>query len=1281
MKSAALGIGRSIEGFLKIKSLQLHGFKSFVDRTVFSFDEGMTCVVGPNGCGKSNVVDAIKWVMGEQSARKLRGKGMDDVIFAGSENRPPIGMAEVCLTFDNSEGLAPAAYAAYSEIEISRRLYRSGESEYLMNKAPARLKDVHDFFRDTGIGLRGYTIVEQGKVAEIVSARPEDRRGLIEEAAGIGKYKARRREAEGKMKSTEQNLVRVNDVLGEIRRQISSLERQAKKAARYKRLQETQRVLELSIASDERKSLLEQVEQESGLLSTLKDQMTALEANLAERELAAQEHRIALAEAEKAVSAGAEKLYGLRSEIKNLEGRIELARRERDNLEESSEARCGELQTLGEQLANAEREYRTAKEELEQLESGLGQEQAAIETAEREVQTAQQELRTRETERDAKNSAHVELLTGVARLEDRIAGLGDRQAAIDQRMRGVDADVEVQQSQATEAGQEQSSLEDGLRNLLAERDRLQEQLRGAMRAHDAAKEAFQVATLAAQEAVKGAQTSHARYDSLREVVEGRQDIGAGAKHLLDAGEEAASRFGLKGLVRELIEADPEVERAVEAVLADRAEAIVIDESRGALAALEMLRDDRAGRGVFVVQGGVADDPSDFGAVVVPLGDPLLKRVRPRAGSEGIARSLLGDVYLIDRLETAFEHFGTGRLTATFVTPGGDIATPDGVVQGGGESSASGMLTRVREVRELEVEVARLEQSADLARTAQAASEEAVARASEELENLRNRHHTAALAVANHEKDLERSTEKVKRIGEAQQTRAAERSDLLGEQESVADDLGSFHTQLEDRRSEKEVSQREVDALGLQISSAGRELSRRESKVAELRVAYRARDEHRLRLRETATRSEQSERETRNWIDRRNEENETARVRREALLQEIETAEGELATQLAAEEVARVESDTLRESFEASAAQVAEIENAAREMRTGLGSARERTSQAELKLSEASLRLDHQGETVRERWDVDIAGWKLPTLEELAAGGDSNSQNEDAEEAARVDQADAEGVPVADDQAAAAEDSATVPEGDAEAVTGGTAEGDEEEESGASPASALREAKRNVELAMLPQAERQREADKVRKSLGALGDVNLGAIEEHEELAERFRFLSEQKDDLDGTIASLREAINRINRTSRKRFRETFELVSKHFSENFPRLFGGGKASLELTETEDILDAGVDIMAQPPGKRLQNVNLLSGGEKTMTALALLVAVFQVRPSPFFLLDEVDAALDDANVGRFNQLIVEMSKQSQFLVITHNKRTIEVGDVLYGVTMEQRGVSKLVSVVLN
>ncbi|MFP6654417.1 MAG: hypothetical protein VCB25_02240, partial [Myxococcota bacterium] len=605
---------------------------------------------------------------------------------------------------------------------------------------------------------------------------------------------------------------------------------------------------------------------------------------------------------------------------------------------------------------------------------------------------------------------------------------------------------------------------------------------------------------------------------------------------------------------------------------------------------------------FVLQRSMGDGQRTG---TVPLGEPLLNHVRPRPGSENLARGLLADVYLIDRLEEAFEHFGSDRLPAIFVTRNGDLASPNGVVSGGGDSTSAGIFTRAREVRELEVEVAELDSKAEVARANQMSSENELVRAGEELENLRNRHHTAALAVANHEKDLERSTENVKRIGEAQQNQVAERSDLIGEQESLGENLIRLGEELKAQRLQREASQRAVDAVGLEISSAGRESSRRETKVTELRVAYGARDDQRLRLRETATRAAQSQGETRSWITRLEEEIESARMRRETLLTEVEKAETELATQLEAEEVVRLESDRLRERFDATAGLVSEVEEGARGLRTSLGSAREKINQAELKQSEARMRLDHQTSTVHERWEVDIEHWKLPTLEELEGAGDSGQAAGSASTTSSV----------------------TDPSG---ASAGAGVEESEEDEADLSPAAALRDARQNIELAMLPTDERQREAEKVRKGLSMLGDVNLGAIEEHEELAERFRFLSEQKEDLEGTIHSLREAISRINRTSRKRFRETFEQVRERFEENFPRLFGGGKASLELTEAEDILEAGVDIMAQPPGKRLQNVNLLSGGEKTMTALALLVAVFQVRPSPFFLLDEVDAALDDANV---------------------------------------------------
>jgi len=1236
---------------VRIKSLQVHGFKSFVDRTVFEFQPGITAVVGPNGCGKSNVVDAIRWVMGEQSPKRLRGSGMDDVIFAGSDNRPPIGMAEVVLTFDNSDGTAPADFADYTEIQITRRLYRSGESEYLMNKTACRLRDIQDFFRDTGIGTKGYTIVEQGRIAEIVSAKADDRRVLVEEAAGISKYKARRREAESKMRSTEQNLLRVNDVLGEIRRQIASLERQAKKAARYKRLRESLRILELSIAAGDRRTLQSDAEAASAHLREAQGQITALETQLAERELAVQNVRIALAEQEKEVSRGAERLYALRSELKHVEGQIELGRREIDSLQESNAGRAAEIEQLREQLTGTEAEAEEARGELAQLEGTLEGEAETIGAAEAEASRAREALRALESERDAGNDALVSVLTAIARAEDRAAAIDDRRAEIEQRMRATDEELGLQQAAVARAEGEESDLEGGLRNLLSERDRLQEQLLGAMKRHERAGQDLRAANEALRAVRERFEARRARLQSLREVVESREDVGAASRHLLDD-PARRDRYGVRGLVRDQLEVDREVERAVEAVLAERAHALAVDRAAGAVEALEELRREGVGRGVFVVAPGEAAAQRG----IVPLGQPLLERVRPRPGFEATARSLLSDVYLVERIGDALERFGSGRLPATFVTAAGDVLTPDGVLSGGGDSAGAGSIGRVREVRELEVEVGGLEREVHSAEAAQREADAQATRALQELENLRNRHHTAALAVANHEKDLERTQERAKSLGEARETRVLERSDLLAEFEALAAERQRQVELLEERRAERSSRQRELDALGLRIGSAARELTRYDNRVTELRVAHDGRAETVERLRATLRRAEGSVAETRRWIERREQETEIAHQRSQGIRDQIEQAEAALAGKLQQEEEARAANEAQRDRYEEQSRALGELDEAVREVRAEATSAREGLVASELTVKESQLKLDHLDEAIRDKWGVALADWRPPTLDEVEADA----------AAARAEAAGAAG----DDAAAAEQESASASEedGDEEAGIGDTA-------------SALREARRNAELAAQPRAEQEAALEQVRRQIQSLGDVNVGAIEEHEELAERFRFLSEQKQDLDNTIHSLQEAINRINRTSRRRFRETFEAVAKHFSENFPVLFGGGKASLELTEAEDILEAGIEIIAMPPGKRLQNVNLLSGGEKTMTAIALLISVFQVRPSPFFLLDEVDAALDDANVGRFNQLITQMAEESQFLVITHNKRTIEVANVLYGVTMEQKGVSKLVSVALH
>jgi chromosome segregation protein len=1216
---------------LRIKSLELSGFKSFVDKTVLHFERGISAIVGPNGCGKSNVVDGMRWAMGEQSPRRLRGKSMEDVIFAGSDGRAAVNVAEVVITFDNSDGSGPPAFSVWSEIQVARRLYRSGESEYFLNKTPCRLRDVQDLLRDSGMGTKGYTIVEQGHIAEIVSAKPEERRELIEEAAGIGKYKARRREAESKLRSTEQNLLRVSDVLAEIRRQINAIERQARKAARYKRLRETWRVLELSLAADDHRELAAEIEAARERQRGLAERVVALETRLAERELALEQRRLELTECERALTHHTELLLTLRSEIKDCEGRIELGRRERENHADTISARREELAKLRVQLGAQEAEAAEAGSELAAIESAVESERRALAQAEAEARSAREALQALERDRETGSAALVAVLTGIARGEDRLAAVDDRRAAIAARLRNADESLEVGQAEAGRLDVEQRRLEEGLRNLLSDRDRLMGSLRAALEAHEQAGIEAREAGLRLRELRETRETRRARLASLRELLARRDDVGAGTRSLLERDEAARAALGARALVRDVLEVDRDAERAVEAVLAERAEALVVENARGAVMALAWLREARAGRGVFVA----LPEPDAEAQGFVPLGRPLLERVRARPGYEALARRLLGGVNLVDSLEEVIEVYGAGRIPAVFVTPDGSVLTPDGVARGG-EEAGDGLIARVREVRDLEAESARLDAAVAQAEAAHAAAESGLARSDDELDNLRNRHHTAALAVANHEKDLERSRERVKALSEAHEGRVSERSELLAESEALAAEREGLEQRLAASRQERAARQRELDGLGLRIGSSGRDVLRLETIATERRIEHAGRAERRDRLRLASERAGAAANETRGWIGRREQEIASAEARREELALSIREAETTLAAALAREEQARTGLDAKREAYDRVVAGAAGIETEVRSARAEIASQRDAAGQVELSVREAELRLVHLRDGVRDKWDVELASWTPPALEPEAP-------------------AEAAPAPPADEAAADGEDE---------------------------PApDAARDARANARLARLPRDERRRELDEVRKRIQALGEVNLGAIEEHEELTERFRFLSEQKQDLDTTITSLQDAIQRINRTSRKRFRETFEAVSKRFSENFPRLFRGGKASLSLTETEDVLEAGIEIMAMPPGKRLQNVNLLSGGEKTLTAIALLVAIFQVKPSPFFLLDEVDAALDDANVGRFNEIVRELATDSQFVLITHNKRTIEVADVLYGVTMERKGVSKLVSVELH
>jgi len=1213
-----------------IKSLEIHGFKSFVERTVFRFQSGITGIVGPNGCGKSNVVDAMRWAMGEQAPRRLRGKNMEDVIFAGAEGHAPVGMAEVVLVFDNADGQAPPAYAAFNEIAVSRRLYRSGESEYQINKVPCRLRDVLDFFRDTGVGTRGYTIVEQGRIAEIVSAKPEERRILLEEAAGISKYKARRREAESKLKATEQNLLRVSDVLGEIRRQISSLERQAKKAARYKRLREEVRLLDLSLARDEQHEHQAELARCDRELAELGQVVTALEANAAAREVAWQQKRLELSERERLLAQGNETLFSLRTGIKELENRVVYEKRERAALLEEGEIKRGEIESLAQQCAALERDLSRAVDELQGVDANSAAAATRLASAEAEARRATLALRDLEREREMANRAFVAALTQIARSEDRLSSLEQRRSQLEHRLRAAEEALELQAAQIAEADLEERALDEKLREILVERDDFMQRQHAALTQQEERQREREQREETARALREQQQALKARLDSLQEL--GWNALPPAARRVLLEGD-APQRFGLRGFLSDAFEVEAGCEPAVEAVLAERAQALVVETLDAALAAAAVLRTAGAGSACFVPRRRAEVGHSGL----VPLGSPLFARVRPKSGFEALVQALFGEVYLVDDLALAVRIYGEGRLPASFVTRDGELLRSDGSLWGGGPPADEAAPRRAAQALEGELERARATAAAAV-RAAEAAAAEQI-RASEAVEHLRSRYHTAALAAANLEGSLARARDRAKSLRELRERGCEEREVLLQESGSVVEEIARLRGGFEVAQKERLEYQRALDAASVRVSGAGREVSRHEAVVTELRVEHSGRAELRERLLTARDRLERQLAEARGWIERRRQEVAVMEQRCEEIVCSLQEVEQQLARLLREEEAARTSYEEKRDAFEREAAEASEIEADVRRVRGELSERRAALQEVELKRRDRELRLRHLEESVRDRWAVDLAHWEPPVLDSAAM---------------------ADGVPAVDSAPLVLPSPAMAAEGE-----------DSEPRAVALP-----------RLLERPREERQRLAEEVRCKLEALGEVNLGAIEEHEELQERFRFLSEQKEDLERTVASLREAITRINRTSRQRFRETFEAVNARFQECFPRLFRGGKASLALTEEEeDVLDAGVEIMAQPPGKHLQSVSLLSGGEKTLTALALLMALFQVHPSPFFLLDEVDAALDDANVGRFNELVREMASISQFLLITHNKSTIAIADVLYGVTMERRGVSKLVSVELH
>jgi chromosome segregation protein len=1244
---------------MRLQKLQIAGFKSFSDRAELAFDRGVTAIVGPNGCGKSNVADAIVWVLGEQSAKSLRGDQMQDVIFNGSEARKPTGAAEVRLMLSGVTSVSaaeakPAAEIEAGEVEppivrdveVTRRLYRSGESEYLINGEQVRLKDVHELLMDTGLGAKAYAIIEQGKIGQILSSRPTDRRQLIEEAAGVTKYKARRRAAELKLEAAQQNLTRIDDIIFEVEKQLAALKRQAGKARRYKRLRDELRRWEKVLFARKYRVLAGAIESARATLAARRAEEAAAAARLAAAEEDLARTRIDLAQAESKATALREAAHARELEIDRRQNQITFNQQQLEGLGQRSAEIADELGALGARreparLALEERRESAGRAAVERDEASkvLAAENEAYAAAYRGLESLEREVEERRQDVYAVISAITTLQHAVEsavaaqqRVADELARLdGERDDVERESARLYEEDGSArQQLAAVQAALERTRAEGEARQAeLAEAREDHEQRRQETRAHEQ--------ELASVEA---------RLKSLEEIEQGRAQYGESARFILN---EAAGLVK-SGSVADYLEVEPGYEPAVEAFLGDLLQHVVVPDHPNAERGLALVREHNAGRCGFLVTGAEALPVAAPESAPAEGATPLAAVVRVSGAAASAIHRAMGHAWLVPTFERAVVVAALSDLPV--VTLAGDVFRSGHLVSGGGREESRGILSTKREIKDLReraVEIrGRLERLGD--QTARAA--EAIERLTAAIVELTTDAHRHEKSIVGFDAVLAKTAEALDRLGRkadvlntesaraqeqrrALESREAEARQAAArrEEERLAADgrFGDAQRQLQEAREAVEViGRRAADARAAHAALVERatallgEVARQEEALADLESRFSARQEE---ARLNAERQEQ----LRHAIDENKRQLDVD-------AQELETARAEV--RLADEALA-----ALHQEAEGQETTIREARRTVDEIRTEVG---------ELDVARVTA-------------ESDLAHLAATCVEAVQASLDEVLA--EVEQAERDGQA-APGVAMTEE----AEEEPSEEEAEAAALTGALQP--EVEAVPAGPLVAVAEAAAKAAPETPEEAIAQLKA-----KIDKLGPVNMMAIEQFDELEQRHSFLTVQRKDLRESISATGEAIKRIDETSKERFREAFAVINLNFQETFAVLFNGGRAGLTLLDETDVLESGIEIVAQPPGKRLQSVQLLSGGEKALTAIALMFGIFRYKPSPFCVLDEIDAPLDDANIGRFVEILKQMQQQTQFIIITHSRKTMEIADRLYGVTMEEPGVSKLISVKLN
>lgn len=1263
---------------MRLNRLEISGFKSFPDRADLAFDRGVTAIVGPNGCGKSNVVDAITWVLGEQSAKSLRGERMEDVIFGGSDARKPTAAAEVRLKLADVPSQAARAAAARldpalgsatgdgdgdgvqmtlpatdaRDVEIARRLYRSGESEYLIDGDVVRLRDVQDLLMDGGLGVRAYAVIEQGKIGQILSAKPTERRLLIEEAAGVTKYKSRRRSAELKLEAAQQNLARVDDVIFEIEKQRASLKRQAAKARRYRALREELRRWEKVLFARRYRALAQAIEAARARLAEAREREAQLVSEFAACERRLDATRADLAALEARATAARDTAHACELDTERRQQQLAFDRQQVDGLADAVGILAAELTDIETRRAPAQAELeqrRAASAEAEtscqEAAGHLAGRQDEVLDAQRRVQSAEAAVEDARRQASANAAAVVTLRNVIERAREAAERLAGEMTRLD----GEAGDLRIEVGRVTAEREQFAEALRGVQSAV-EQSRQAMALRGVALAAERAGRERQRADLRASE--REAASLDARLRSLEELEAAREGYGDAARAIL-----ADPRLGLThaGAVADVVEAEPAYERAVEACLGDLLQFVLVASHDVARRGLELVRARNLGRCGFLVTG--ADGQSPAAAAPPAAGLVALASVLRVSGPHAAAiTSAVGEAWVADSFEAAAE---ASRTTlAPVVSLAGDVFRAGRLVSGGSRAEGRGLLTTKRELRELRERTAAAHEQAARLANGLIAVDAAVGEHEQVIADLAAALHAHEKAGVGAEVQVSRAAGDLDRLARRLDLVASERRRIVEEREA------QLTRQEEAQQSVGEHEQRQRD-LDTALEEAARRLAgARESfaevsdRLAEARARHAALVERAAGVANDVRRLEESCRELEQRFASRSAERERSLARRLDLEAAIDAGAARLADEQQALGAAREE--------------VRRAEAAAGERSEEFGRVDAEARSARVLVEEARAALAHL-DVARATAESDLVHLAASCQEALQAPLDEVAAEVEALEAQGAAEPQVSALDTADDAdldadpEAAGTGPASLADGDAAADRDATAVAEAED----AKAEGLHARALTAEEAIAT----------LRARIDRLGAVNMMAIEQFEELEQRHQFLTGQHADLVESIAQTSEAIRRIDRTTRERFQEAFAAITRYFEETFQTLFGGGRAGLVLIDESDQLESGIDIVAQPPGKRLQNVQLLSGGEKALTAMALMFSIFRYRPSPFCLLDEIDAPLDDANIGRFIEMLRGMQDRTQFILVTHHRKTMEIADRLYGVTMEEPGVSKLISLKLN